>query len=75
MVELKLFPKHTGILDGTYTRTDADGNLIDKWRSTLTIRKLPDNQYHQESSVRYKCFQRLRIHNIVLTSAMMFATT
>jgi len=47
MVELKLFPKHTGIWDGTYTRIGADGNMIDKWKSRLTIRMLPEHKYHQ----------------------------
>ncbi len=47
MKELILFPKHTGIWEGTYTRIAPDGHIIDKWKSKLTIRMLPDRKYHQ----------------------------
>ena len=47
MVELKLFPKHTGVWEGTYTRINADGQLVDKWKSRLTIKMLPGRKYHQ----------------------------
>ena len=45
--ELKLFPKHEGIWEGTYKRIGADGVLIDQWKSRLTAVLLPDNKYHQ----------------------------
>jgi hypothetical protein len=35
---LRLFPKHTGVWEGAYTRIDPQGNVIDKWRSRLTLR-------------------------------------
>lgn len=47
MVELKLFPKHTGVWEGTYTRIGVDGQLIDRWKSRLTIKMMPNRQYHQ----------------------------
>ena len=47
MVELRLFPKHTGIWEGTYTRIGADGVMVDKWKSRLTIRMMDDGRYHQ----------------------------
>ncbi|MCX8019059.1 MAG: DUF3598 family protein [Chitinophagaceae bacterium] len=46
-MELRLFPKHTGIWEGTYTRIDAAGNKIDQWKSRLTIRMFDGNKYHQ----------------------------
>ncbi len=45
--ELKLFPKHAGIWEGTYRRIGADGQLIDQWKSRLTCAMLPDRKYHQ----------------------------
>lgn|GEM_PF-301831 len=47
MKALKLFPKHCGIWEGTYTRISADGDLVDKWKCRLTIRMLPNRRYHQ----------------------------
>ena len=47
MSELRLFPKHTGVWEGTYTRIGADGVLIDKWKSRLTIRMMSGGRYHQ----------------------------
>lgn len=46
-MELKLFPKHTGIWQGTYTRIDAEGNKIDQWQSKLHIKMFDGNKYHQ----------------------------
>jgi len=37
----------TGVWEGTYTRIDIDGNLVDKWKSRLTIKMLPNRMYHQ----------------------------
>ena len=47
MKALRLFPKHTGVWDGTYKRISANGELIDQWRSRLTIRMFDDGRYHQ----------------------------
>jgi len=47
MKELRLFPKHEGIWEGTYKRIGADGILMDQWKSRLTCVLLPDNKYHQ----------------------------
>lgn len=46
-MELRLFPKHLGIWEGTYTRISPEGTLIDKWKSRLTIRMLDEKTYHQ----------------------------
>jgi hypothetical protein len=46
-MELKLFPNHTGIWEGTYTRIQPDGTISDKWRSRLSIKMFGDSQYHQ----------------------------
>ncbi|MCS6807417.1 MAG: DUF3598 family protein [Bacteroidota bacterium] len=34
---LTVFPKHTGVWEGTYTRINAQGEVIDKHRSRLTL--------------------------------------
>ncbi|QLG45036.1 DUF3598 family protein [Costertonia aggregata] len=47
MKELKLFPKHAGVWEGTYRRIGADGKLIDQWKSRLTCAMLPGRKYHQ----------------------------
>lgn len=47
-MELKLFPKHTGIWEGTYTRLNAKGEVIDKHRSRLTL-KLDGNKWSQKN--------------------------
>lgn len=44
---LRLFPKHTGIWEGTYTRISDQGIRIDQWKSRLTIRMFDHNKYHQ----------------------------
>ncbi len=54
MVELKLFPKHTGVWEGIYTRIDSDGKLMDKWKSRLTIRMLPGRRYHQVNEYEWE---------------------
>jgi hypothetical protein len=46
MANLRLFPKHTGIWEGTYMRIDAKGKIINQWKSRLTI-KLEGSDYHQ----------------------------
>jgi hypothetical protein len=46
-MELKLFPNHTGIWEGTYTRILPDGTVKDKWKSRLSIKMFDGNQYHQ----------------------------
>lgn len=46
-MNLKLFPKHTGIWEGVYTRIDANGNKYDQWKSKLTIKLYDHNKYHQ----------------------------
>lgn len=46
-MKLRLFPKHTGIWEGTYTRINPDGSIRDRWKSRLTIRMMEDNGYHQ----------------------------
>jgi hypothetical protein len=46
-MNLKLFPLHLGIWEGTYTRIQPDGTVTDKWRSRLSIRLFDTNKYHQ----------------------------
>ena len=47
MKDLKLFPKHTGIWEGTYTRINPAGELIMRFNSRLTIRMFDGNKFHQ----------------------------
>lgn len=44
--KLRLFPKHLGIWEGTYTRIAPDGTMTDRWKSRLTIR-MEGELYHQ----------------------------
>lgn len=46
-MKLRLFPKHTGVWEGTYTRINADGSIRDKFKSKLTIRFEGPTKYHQ----------------------------
>jgi hypothetical protein len=46
MTTLRLFPKHTGVWEGSYIRIDANGNVTNQWKSRLTI-KLEGSDYHQ----------------------------
>ena len=46
-MKLTLFPLHTGVWEGVYTRIDAAGNRTDQWKSRLTIRMFGENKYHQ----------------------------
>lgn len=46
-MNLKLFPNHTGIWEGTYTCIDANGVKYDQWKSKLTIKLYDGNKYHQ----------------------------
>jgi len=47
MKDLLLFPLHTGVWEGIYTRIDATGKITNQWNSRLTIRMLDSNKYHQ----------------------------
>ncbi|MBK7633728.1 MAG: DUF3598 family protein [Saprospiraceae bacterium] len=47
MLNLRLFPKHTGIWEGTYIRINAEGQVTNQWKSRLTIKLYDDNKYHQ----------------------------
>jgi hypothetical protein len=44
---LRLFPHHTGVWEGTYTRIAPSGEMLDRFRSKLSIRMLPGGRYHQ----------------------------
>lgn len=44
---LRLFPKHIGIWEGTYTRIAPDGTMTDRFNSRLTIRMEGERGYHQ----------------------------
>lgn len=46
-MELRLFPRHTGVWEGVYTRIDAEGNCTGRWRSRLSIRMFDGDRYHQ----------------------------
>ncbi len=46
MSNLRLFLLHAGIWEGTYKRINAAGELINQWKSRLTI-KLEGDIYHQ----------------------------
>ncbi len=52
-MELRLFPQHTGIWEGTYTRIAPDGSTIHKHKSRLTLKLIGNiwwqsNLYHFE---------------------------
>ncbi|MEY4135093.1 MAG: hypothetical protein RL386_1443 [Bacteroidota bacterium] len=47
MKNLRLFPKHTGVWEGTYRRISPEGALLDQWNSRLSIRISPDGSYRQ----------------------------
>lgn len=46
-MNLKIFPKHIGVWEGSYTRINPDGSVRDKWRSKLTCRFVGERGYHQ----------------------------
>jgi hypothetical protein len=46
-MNLRLFPLHTGVWEGTYTRIMPDGLVRNHWKSRLTIRMFDINKYHQ----------------------------
>ena len=46
-MNLKIFPLHTGIWEGTYTRVDANSNILGKWKSKLWLRIFDENKYQQ----------------------------
>jgi len=46
-MELKIFPKHTGVWEGTYKRIEPDGSVRDQWKCRLTIRFEGPTAYHQ----------------------------
>lgn len=45
-MNLKLFPQHTGVWEGTYTRINEKGEVIDKHKSRLTL-KLEGDKWTQ----------------------------
>ncbi|MCU0391685.1 MAG: DUF3598 family protein [Thermoflexibacter sp.] len=47
-MELKLFSQHTGIWEGTYTRLNEKGEVIDKHNSRLTL-KLEGDKWSQKN--------------------------
>ncbi len=46
-MNLRLFPLHTGIWEGTYTRINPNGEILTRFNSKLTIRMFDGNKYHQ----------------------------
>jgi Domain of unknown function (DUF3598) len=46
-MNLRLFPQHTGVWEGVYTRIDATGKMTNQWKSRLTIKMYDGNKYHQ----------------------------
>ncbi len=46
-MDLKVFPKHTGVWEGTYKRINPDGSLRDAWKCRLSVRFEGANKYHQ----------------------------
>jgi Domain of unknown function (DUF3598) len=46
-MELRLFPQHTGIWEGTYTRISPAGERLDQFNSRLSIRMMDGHRYHQ----------------------------
>ena len=46
-MNLRLFPMHTGIWEGTYTRINPQGEVTNHFKSRLTIRIFDTNKYHQ----------------------------
>lgn len=52
-MELKLFPQHIGIWEGTYTRLNEKGQVIDQHKSRLTL-KLEGNAWHQKNEYTWE---------------------
>lgn len=50
--QLKLFPLHTGIWEGTYTRISPKGEIIYKHKSKLSF-KLIDNRWYQTNYYQF----------------------
>lgn len=46
-MNLRLFPLHLGVWEGTYTRIQPDGTITDRWHSRLSIKMSDTNKYHQ----------------------------
>lgn len=46
-MNLQIFPKHTGIWEGSYIRIDSTGKKIGHWKSKLSIRLFDGNKYQQ----------------------------
>ena len=46
-MNLRLFPKHLGVWEGTYTRINPAGQITNHFRSCLSIRMFDENRYHQ----------------------------
>jgi Domain of unknown function (DUF3598) len=52
-MKLKLFPQHTGIWEGTYTRLSAGGKVLYKHSSRLNL-QLNGNRWSQTNEYEYK---------------------
>ncbi len=52
-MELKLFPLHVGTWEGTYTRLDEKGIIIDQHKSRLTLR-LEGNAWSQKNEYTWE---------------------
>ncbi|MCU0426332.1 MAG: DUF3598 family protein [Candidatus Kapabacteria bacterium] len=54
---LSIFPKHEGIWEGTYTRINPKGEVIDKHNSRLTL-KLVGNEWSQTNEYTWESGKR-----------------
>ncbi len=63
-MELKLFPHHTGVWEGQYTRLDPAGNILFTHTSKLTL-KLDGHNWYQTNYYRFEN-GREELHNFGL---------
>ena len=50
---LNVFPKHLGVWEGTYTRIDEQGRVLDRHESRLTCRIIDGYKWHQNNFYRW----------------------
>jgi len=60
-MNFKLFPQHTGVWEGTYTRIGADGKVIHQHKSRLTLH-MQGNEWRQSNLYTFPD-GRVEFHN------------
>ena len=64
-MELKIFPHHTGVWEGTYTRLAPDGKIMWKHKSVLSLR-LDGNEWRQSNLYTFPN-GKIEFHNFGLS--------